>query len=168
MNKRILEKIAQLEDIRPDDSENFVWDTFEKIDEIMAEDDWKHTAEILDHLPLRLQILYEIVQLQMCINNDGFFSLFYNNSLTEIKRLDKALKCIGPAELIGYFEGAFRMINEKFEWKNEDENFFGHLTPETDPDEYFGKTATRIDELEEGISEILFGDEFDQRLKNLW
>lgn len=68
---------------------------------------------------------------------------------------------------IGYFDEALRLINEKFEWKKEDENFFGHFNREVDSEEYFEETATKINKLEESISVILFGDELDQRLKNL-
>lgn len=169
MKKKQLEQINAIASSSPSGSfSDFVWETYMASNDIIGTCGWENRDITLKSFPWKLYALYMSVELQMCINNDGLLSLFYNNSLVKIKEVIKTMKSIGPEELGEYLDKALALVNEKFAWKNEQKSFLGHFRKKTDPVQFFAEIADKIGTLEKKVSDIIFEDEFYERLEKIW
>ena len=116
MNEEIQNKIKHLIDgitFEPD------WTTQVWLDVL----DISCSDELIDCLPEKIRTVFLLSNLKNSISGDGFLSVFYNESLYEIKRLRHAIELSGSMELGDLFEEALHLIESKFTWSNEYINF---------------------------------------------
>ena len=157
MNKEVRNKIKQLCDeitFEPD------WTTKIWLDVL----DISCSDKLIDSLPEKLRTVFLLANLKNTISCDGFLSVFYNESLYEIKRLRRAIELSGSQELGNLFDEAFQLVKSKFTWLNKIMNFIGQTSD--DPYEFFGNKITdRIEEIETKISDIIYEDDFEKHLE---
>jgi len=113
----------------------------------------------------KIRTVFLLSDLKSTINNDGFFSVFYNEPPYAIKRLRRAIELSGVKSASDLFDEAFQLIANRFTWSNEHENFVGQ-TGGTSPYEFFGDEITqRLEEIEKEVSGILYTDDFEKLLE---
>jgi len=168
MHKDIQEKIKQLCDSKITFESDWTVKLYDDIQDIMQANQWK-CDDVIAALPEKLQTVYALQDLIAAINCDGFFSVFYNKPLYEIKRLRRAID-LAEMKLVGdLYDEAFQLVKSKFTWSDEHINFVTQQINQGDnPDcnEFFGdEIANRFEEIEEQISATLYND-YEKRLES--
>lgn len=163
MNQEIQNRIAALNESDMSFVPEWTLTLYEQIQDIMSANSWK-CDEVLENLPPKMQTVYLLVALTETIANDGFFSVFYNESFVEIQRLRMAIKTAGFDSVFKLFDEALQLIQNKFQWMDENDNFIG--LEKADPFEYFGDEITdRMEVIENQLDDILSSDDFENKLE---
>ena len=165
MNEEARNKIKQLSDVEITFEPGWTWKIWEDVQDIIKANEWE-SDEVVEKLPEKVCVVYLLANLGETINNDGLLSVFYNETLYEIKRLRHAIKLSGSKELGDLFDKAFQLVKTKFTWTDEHANFNGHMEERVHPYEFFDEITDRTEEIENQISDILFHDEFDKLLEH--
>jgi len=147
MNEELRDKIRQACDSKLEsgpDWEQLFWDVAYAVGEFGYDD------EDIETLPTKQQIIFPLLAMLSSIECDGFFSVFYNDSLYEIKRLRRSINILGLAALGNIFDEAFPLIESKITWSDEHSQLCTQI--ETHIYSFFGKAiTTRFDKWEKQV-----------------
>jgi len=129
----------------------------------------EHEGVIIAALPDRVRFLYHVLWLQTTCMTDGLLSLFYNNSVFEIKRFLKIVKSAGLTDLTDLVEKALRVILTKFPMPS-DESLTFMEDSDAQPRDFFGDDiGNAIDVIENEIDDgLMSSDEFWDRVELAW
>jgi hypothetical protein len=166
MNSKIQKSIDSL-DFSDIPFEELLSKIYERVTDIVQQNDWKEEG-IIEALPEKIQKFYFVADLQDTINGDGFFSVFGNGTLAQIKTWRTILLKLGYLPLLNCYDEAFQLISSKFKWEKDDINIATQLE-DTDIFEFFGEEIyEKMEEYESRVSDILWGEDLMNHLKTIW
>ena len=124
-----------------------------------------YSSEDIENLPMKQQTIFPLLAMYSAMDCDGFFSIFYNNTLHEIKRLRHSIGLLGLDSIGNIFDEAFQLVESKFTWSDEHVNFATQV--ETFAYEYFGKEISdRFEEWEKQVYDFVLSDKFAKHLES--
>ena len=130
---------------------------------------YAHEGEVIDALPERIRFLYLILWLQTEYMNDGLLSVFYNHSVSELKRFLKVVKSAGITDLTDLVEKALQVILTKVPMPSDESHTFMEGS-DAQPHDFFGDDiGNAIEEIENEIdSSLISSEEFWNRVEAAW
>jgi len=124
-------------------------------------------SEDIDTLPPKQRTIFPVLAMLSSVQCDGFLSIFYNDTLHEIKRLRQSIGVLGLDTIGNIFDEAFPLVQSKFTWSDEHVNFCEQVGWETNPHTYFGREIVdRFEEWEKQINDIFTSEEFEKHLES--
>ena len=172
MNDEIRNKIKLLSDSESSFERGWASEIWENVRDLVLENGQKWD-ETIDNLPEKLRTVFLLENLRSTIYRNGFFSVFYNETPYEIKRLRRAINLSCSKVVRDLFDEAFRLVEGEFTWADEHTNFVAQTCVSVVPHAEFSDELTdRIQEIEDQIvenlltSECEFTDEFEKHLES--
>ncbi|MDL2243339.1 hypothetical protein LJB84_00640 [Bacteroidales bacterium OttesenSCG-928-J19] len=136
----------------------------EKINDIITEY-LEFSDEIIENLPDNIKLVYLIGELESAILYDGLLSIFYNNTLKEIERYEKAIQKTESKKLLQLFLKAKALVSKEYTLK-QDKTFL-EAFPDKDVYDFFSESLIEIIEnIEEKITELQDKGEYWNRIEN--
>ena len=156
MDNNVQDRINRLNNSEITIEPEWTWKIYEHIQDVMEANKWE-SEEVIENLSEKLRTIYLLTDLQSTILNDGFFSVFYNESLHKIKQLRRAIDLAGLKVAGDLYDEAFQLVKSKFTWTDEHTNCYSQI--KTDPREWFGDEITnRLEEIQDQICGIFFDE----------
>jgi hypothetical protein len=167
MNNKIQKSIDSL-DFSNVPFEELLQEIHERVTDIVRQNDWKEDG-VIEVLPEKIRNFYVVADLQDTINGDGFFSVFYNGTLTKIKRDRTIILKLGYIPLLNCYDEAFQLVSSKFQWTEDDINVVTQLGDTDMWDSFCEDIEEKFEEdYEDRVSKILWGENLMSRLKTIW